>query len=224
MSMEFIEYPDREMLGLSLANKLTAQLGQHLRVTDRASLCVPGGSTPAPVFDAMSASDIDWDRVTVFLGDERWVDGEHKRSNGRVLRRRLLKDRAAAAACIELYTGDDDPADAVEGLGARIREHLPITVLLLGMGNDMHTASLFPGLPETEAALASDAPPVMAVRGVGDEPRVTLTVPTLKQAIHTHLLIMGPEKREALERAQGLPPQQAPIRAFLNDITVHWAE
>lgn len=224
MTMEFIEYPDREMLALSLANKIAGQLAQHLRMNDHASLCVPGGTTPAPVFDTLSGSDIDWSRVTVFLNDERWVDGGHNRSNSRLLRRHLLRDRAAGARYLDLYTGDADPEDAAPGLSDRIAGHLPITVLLLGMGNDMHTASLFPGMPATDAGLQAGAPAVMAVRDAGDEPRITLTAPALKQAISMHLMITGPEKREALERARQLSPLEAPIKAFLNDLTVHWAE
>lgn len=223
MTMEFIEYPDREMLALSLAKTISGQLGQHLRLYDRASLCVPGGSTPAPVFDTLSGSDIDWSRVTVFLNDERWVDGGHNRSNSRLLKRHLLRDRAEAAAYVDLYTGAESPEDAAPGLAERIAQELPITVLLLGMGNDMHTASLFPGLPATEAALQPGAPAVLAVQGAGEEPRITLTAPALKQTIHTHLMITGPEKREALERARQLSPLEAPIKAFFNDLTVHWA-
>ena len=177
------------------------------------------------VFDTLSGSDLDWGRVTVFLGDERWVDGEHKRSNSRLLRRHLLQDKAAAARYIDLYTGDPQPDDATGALAEAIAPHLPITVALLGMGNDMHTASLFPGADHLEAALASDAPPVMAIRAEGaEEPRITLTRPVLADAINIHLLIMGPEKREALERAQKLSPQEAPIRAFLDNAIVHWAE
>ena len=86
----------------------------------------------------------------------------------------------------------------------------------------MHTASLFPGRPETEAALAPGAPSVVAVGG--DEPRVTLTASALKTAIWRHLMIAGTDKRQAFEQAQKLSPAEAPIKAFLNDITVHWAE
>ena len=156
MSMEFKEYPDREMLALSLADRLASQLSQHLRAHEAASLCVPGGTSPMQVFDTLSGSDLDWGRVTVFLGDERWVDGEHKRSNSRLLRRHLLQDKAAAARYIDLYTGDPQPDDATGALAEAIAPHLPITVALLGMGNDMHTASLFPGADHLEAALASD--------------------------------------------------------------------
>lgn len=225
MSMQFVEYPDRDMLALSLADRLASQLSQHLRAHDGASLCVPGGTTPSPVFETLSGTDIDWDRVTVFLGDERWVDGDHKRSNGRLLRRHLLKDRAAAARYLDLYTGDAQPDEAAGPLADRLAPHLPITVALLGMGNDMHTASLFPGADRLDEALAVNAPPVLPIRAEGaEEPRITLTRPILADAMNIHVLIMGPEKREALERAQGLSPHEAPIRAFLDNATVHWAE
>lgn len=224
MSLDLIEYPDREMMYLSLANKLASELGQHLRVNDSASLCVPGGTTPAPIFDILSGTDLDWPRVSVFLNDERWVDGEHRRSNSRLLRRHLLRDKAQGARYIDLYTGDDEPDQAVPALGQAIADQLPITVLLLGMGTDMHTASLFPSASETVLALASDAPPVMAIHSVKDEPRITLTAPALHKALNTHLVITGADKRQALERAQKLDPTEAPIREFLSEITVHWAE
>ncbi|MDM7458570.1 MAG: 6-phosphogluconolactonase [Paracoccus sp. (in: a-proteobacteria)] len=223
--MEFVEYPDREMLALSLADRIGSQLAQHLRSNARATLCVPGGTSPAPVFDTLSGADLDWARVTVVLGDERWVNADHKRSNTRLLRRHLFKDKAERADYIDLFTGDPTPEDAADGLCARLQPHLPLTVALLGMGNDMHTASLFPGADNLEAALAADAPPVLPIRAASaDEPRITLTRPVLAAALHIHLLIMGPEKRDALERARKLDPLEAPIRAFLDDATVHWAE
>ncbi|MBK4217111.1 6-phosphogluconolactonase [Paracoccus caeni] len=223
--MEFIEYPDRELLSLSLADKLASQLAQHLRSNEKASFCVPGGTTPVPIFETLSGTDLDWDRVTIFLGDERWVDGEHKRSNGRLLRRHLLRDKAAAANYIDFYTGDESPDAAEAVLAERLTPHFPITVALLGMGNDMHTASLFPGADRLAEGLSNDAPPVLAMRAEGaGEPRLTLTRPVLAKAINIHVLIMGPEKREALEQAQKLDPIEAPIRAFLDAATVHWAE
>lgn len=224
MTLEFVEYPDREMLSLSLADKIAGQLSQHLRTSPTASLCLPGGTTPAPVYDTLSGIDLEWARVTVFLNDERWVDGDHPRSNSRLLRRHLLTNRAAGAQYIDLFTGDPTPEAAVEALAQAIRPQLPLTVLLLGMGTDMHTASLFPGTAEAEQGLASDAPLVMAVNSIQDEPRVTLTAPALQKAIHSHLMITGADKRAALEMAQNLDPRDAPIRAFLGDITVHWAE
>lgn len=225
MTMQFCEYPDREMLALSLADRIASQLAQLLRTSDGTSLCVPGGTSPVPLFETLSGADIDWSRVTVFLGDERWVDGDHKRSNSRLLRRHLLRDRAAAARYIDLYTGAPAPDEAAGPLAEAIRPHLPIGVVLLGMGNDMHTASLFPGADGLALALAPDAPLVMAIRAEGaEEPRITLTRSALADPMHLHVLIMGPEKREALERAQAMTPEDAPIRAFLDNATVHWAE
>lgn len=224
MTLEFVEYPDREMLAMALASRIAGELSQHLRMNDTASLCVPGGTTPAPVFDMLSGSELDWARVTVFLNDERWVDGEHVRSNSRFLHRHLLRDQAQGAQYLDLYTGDAEPEQGVAALTTAVTPHLPVTVLLLGMGGDMHTASLFPDAPDTELALAANAPPVMAIRSVRDEPRITLTASALHGALHTHLLITGPDKRQALETAQKLDPIKAPIREFLGDITVHWAE
>lgn len=225
MSMEFREYPDREMLSLSLADRIGSQLAQHLRANDRASLCLSGGTSPIQIYETLSGADLDWDRVTVFLNDERWVDGDHMRSNSRLLRRHLLKDKAASVDYIDLFTGDDTPDLAAPALAERLVPYLPITVLLLGMGNDMHTASLFPGGDSLAAALAPDAPAVMAMRAEGaGEPRITLTRPALAGAINIHILITGPEKREALERAQKLDPVEAPVRAFLDLATVHWAD
>lgn len=225
MSLEFKEYPDREMLALALADQIASELAQHLRSNAGATLCVPGGTTPTPVFETLSGSDIDWDRVTVFLGDERWVDDSHKRSNGRLLRRHLLQDRAAAANYVDLYTGDPQPDDATDKLVEALTPHLPITVAVLGMGNDMHTASMFPGADRLAEALDPKAPLVLPIRAEGaGEPRITLTRPVLAGALFTHLLIMGPEKLEALERAKKLAPIDAPIRAFLDSATVHWAE
>ncbi|MFD1882307.1 6-phosphogluconolactonase [Paracoccus pacificus] len=225
MTPDLVEYPDREMLTISLANRIASQLAQHLRTNDQAVLCVPGGSTPAPVFRTLSGADLDWSRVTVLLNDERWVDRDSPRSNSALLARNLFQGPAAAAQYLDLYTGAPTPADAAPALAEQVSAVLPITVLLLGMGNDMHTASLFPRAEGLAEALSHDAPAVMAMTG-GDEaePRVTLTLPALKSALWTHVMITGTDKREALERAADFDPQAAPIRAFLDDATVHWAE
>jgi len=223
--MEFIEYPDRELMMVSVADVLASALGAALRVQDRVSFCVPGGSTPGTVFDVLSGVGLDWDRVTVFPGDERWVPETDERSNARLVRRRLMTGRAAAAGFLPLYAGTPEPEAALDALAEAIAPHLPISVLLLGMGVDMHVASLFPGADRLAEALAPDAPVVMALRAPGvPEPRVTLTARVLADAMACHILITGPEKRAALERAQGLPPEEAPVRAVLGNATVHWAE
>lgn len=223
--MEFIEYPDRELMMFSVADALAGALGAALRQREAVSFCVPGGTTPGPVFDVLSGVSLDWDRVAVFPGDERWLPEGHERSNGRLIRHRLLTGHAAAATFVPLHADTPEPEAALDALAEAIAPHLPISVLLLGMGADMHTASLFPGGDRLAEALAADAPVVMAMRAPGlTEPRVTLTARVLADAMACHVLITGKDKREAVERAEGLAPEEAPVRAVLANATVHWAE
>lgn len=223
--MDLIEYPDADFLFLRLADRIAGELADFLRREGRASFCVPGGTTPGPVFDTLSGVDLDWANVAVFLNDERWVSEDSPRSNTRLLRERLLRDKAAAATLVPLYAPADRPEDQLDALSEGLRPYLPISVLLLGMGADMHTASLFPGADRLAEALAPDAPPLMALRAdAAAEPRITLTAPVLRAAFRTHILIRGAEKRAALERALTLDPSQAPVRAVLDHATVHWAE
>jgi len=223
--MNLVEYPDRDMMMIALAGKIAGQLGEALRAQGRASLSVPGGSTPGPVFDMLSAVELDWAKVAVFLNDERWVGEDSPRSNTRLLRQRLLVDKAARATLVPLYAPTETPEQSLAPLAEGLRPHLPISVLLLGMGADMHTASLFPGADQLAEALAEDAPILLPMRAEGaGEPRITLTAPVLRDAMHTHILITGAEKRVALERAEALSPMEAPVSAFLGNATVHWAD
>lgn len=218
-------YPDRELMMLRLADIIAGQLADFLRRDGHATLSVPGGSTPGPIFDTLSGVDLDWANVAVVLNDERWVPESSDRSNTRLLRQRLIRGRAAQARLIPLYAPAETPEEMLPALEDGLRQYLPISVLLLGMGTDMHTASLFPGADRLDDALSPTAPLLLPMRAdAAGEPRVTLTAPVLKAAFHTHILITGLEKRAALERAMTLPPHEAPIRAVLDAATVHWAE
>jgi len=223
--MELIEYPDREALALGLAGRLASELAETVRMQGAASFSVPGGSTPGPVFDTLSGIDLPWDHIAVFLNDERWVPEDSPRSNTRLLRERLLRGPAHRARLVPLYAPAAAPEPMLQALADGLAPHLPISVLLLGMGADMHPASLFPGADHLVQALAADAPPLMALRAeAAGEPRITLTARVLSDAMHIHILITGQDKREALARAQTLPPELAPVRAVLDHATVHWAE
>ena len=223
--MQLEIYPDREMMMLSLADKIAGQLGEFLRRDGKATLSVPGGTTPGPIFDTLSGVDIDWANVAVVLNDERWVPESSDRSNTRLVRERLIRGRAGRARLIPLYAPADTPEEMLPALEDGLRPELPISVLLLGMGTDMHTASLFPGADHLDQALSPQAPILMALRAeAAGEPRITLTAPVLKAAFHIHILITGPEKRAALDRAMTLSPHEAPVRAVLDTATVHWAE
>jgi 6-phosphogluconolactonase len=223
--MKLVEYPDREMMMIDVANVLAGEINAALTHADRCTLAVPGGTTPGPVFETLCAASLDWDRVDVLLTDERWVSEDDDRSNGRLLRRTLLAERAAAARFHPFYRDGLTPADAAPRLSEEVAPLLPVSVLLLGMGVDMHTASLFPGADGLAAALDPDAPAVLPISAPETgEARVTLTARVLDEAMSKHVLITGKDKREALKRAGDLDAETAPIRAVWRDLTVHWAE
>ena len=222
--MRLETYPDREMMMIDLANKLAGDLKTCLLQHDWASFVVPGGTTPGPIFDALCDAQLDWSRVHVMLSDERWVPETSERSNTGLIRQRLLTGRAAEATYVPLYVDRETPEDGLEELTQAVSAELPISVLLLGMGADMHTASLFPGADNLVPALSPDAPPLMAMRAPGSpEPRITLTAPVLSGAMTTHIVITGEEKRAAAERAATLSVQDAPVASVLANATVHWA-
>jgi len=173
--MDFIEYSDADMMMLSLARILSRDLREALLRRDRALFAVPGGTTPGPVFDMLSAVDIDWDRVDVVPGDERWLPEDHPRSNAGQLRARLLRGKASAAHLLPLWR-DLPPAEGAALSAADLEPLLPIDVALVGMGADMHTASMFPGAPELALALANDAPVIVPITAPdAPEPRVTMS-------------------------------------------------
>ena len=218
-------YPDREMMMLGLANVLAGELADFVRRDGSASFCVPGGTTPGPIFDTLSGVDLEWDKISIFLNDERWVPDTNPRSNTALLKQRLIRGRAAAATLIPLYADTVDPEDSLDALSIGITPHLPISVLLLGMGTDMHTASLFPGADRLADALAHDAPILLPMRAdAAGEPRITLSARVLKDAMNCHILITGADKRAALERALTLTEFEAPVKSVLANATVHWAE
>ncbi|TQS72603.1 6-phosphogluconolactonase [Rhodobacteraceae bacterium] len=223
--MDFKTYPDREMMMMALADRIASQLRTTLSHEGRATLSVPGGTTPGPVFDILSDLDLDWKNIAVVLNDERWVPLSSPRSNTALLKERLLINKAADARLLQLYVNAPDPDERLDALSDNLRPNLPISVLLLGMGTDMHTASLFPGADKLTEALSDDAPELMALRAeAAGEPRITMTARVLKDAMYTHILITGDEKRKAIEAAQSLPVEKAPVKCVLSNATVHWAQ
>lgn len=222
--MKLLEYEDKSSLMAKLAEVIADDLRSALETQDRASLSVPGGTTPGPIFDALSKIDLGWDRVDVILNDERWVPEISERSNTTLLKNRLFQDHAAEANLVPLYAPVDTPEEGLDTLAADVDRCLPLSVLLLGMGADMHTASLFPGADKLREAMARDAPTLLPMRAPGaPEPRITLSARVLKGAAVRHLVIIGDEKRAALERALEIDdPIQAPVSAVLDGTFVHW--
>jgi 6-phosphogluconolactonase len=223
--MKIETYADFDMMAINVAQRITGDLNAALSHQDRVLMAVPGGTTPGPIFDHLCAADIDWSRVDIILTDERWVPGDHPRSNTKLLKERLLVNRAADATLLPLYVPTEEPEVGLPELIPGIEARLPIAVAVLGMGADMHTASLFPDSSELTAALASDAPALLPVRPESQpEARITLAAHVLNNALRKHIVFKGKDKREALDRAVTLPPQDAPIRAVLDGAFVHYSE
>jgi len=225
--MRFVEYPSREAMTAEVADRVADDLRAALSDHGAASLAVPGGNTPGPVFDLLSEVELDWKRITVLPTDERWVPETSEFSNSRLIRQRLLVGRAAEAVFMPVYSESGHIRDQIELLDGEARNHLPLSVLVLGMGTDMHTASLFPGSEGLERAMAEVAPVYLPIRqqDAGSvAQRISLTRHVLSGATKKHLLIVGREKLDALERAkEAREPMQAPVKTVLPDATVHWA-
>lgn len=228
--VEFI-FQDPEILVAELADRIGRSLLKSIAVHGRASLAVSGGSTPKPLFRQLSALDIPWQDVVITLVDERWVDPADRASNEQLVHRYLLQDRAAAAVFVGLK--NVFPA-AAEG-EARCEQALrkvpqPFTVLVLGMGNDGHTASLFPGSAQLAAATDMNSGKTCMAVTPADAPheRMTLTLPAILNAEEIILHLTGSEKKEVLAKAQEAgPAEDMPVRFILRQgetpVAVYWA-
>ncbi|MCE8022194.1 6-phosphogluconolactonase [Halomonas sp. MCCC 1A11036] len=216
----------REQLAEQLAEAAAEALRQDLSQNDRALLVLSGGSTPVPFFQALARQELPWERVDVTLADERWVSETDEASNARLVRRHLLQDQAASARFVSLTTDDETPEQGVEAVTRRIETlSWPASLVVLGMGGDGHTASLFPDSRELELGLTTDAP-VLATRTPSQpQARITLSADRLHQARRHVLHIIGDDKRSVLARAlSGDDSRELPIRAFLScPLAVYWA-
>jgi 6-phosphogluconolactonase len=192
----------------------------RLAISERgaALLAVSGGATPLRFFQALSLRPIDWTRVSVTLVDERRVADDNPRSNARLVRDALLKNAAAAAKFVPLADSRLTPQQELSSARARIATlPSPADLVVLGMGDDGHTASWFPGADGLDEAMAPAARALVApIAPGGLEPRLTLTGRVILRARHIALQIEGPQKLATLERAlEDGPTDAMPIRAIL---------
>ena len=220
-------FTDKQQLAEALAEAVAGNLKTGIAARGVASLAVSGGTTPARLFQILSArADVPWDKVTVTLVDERWVDETSDRSNAKLVKANLLQDKAAVAKFVPLYQGGPEP-DAAKASAAQAAVPQPLDAAILGMGNDGHTASFFPGGDTLAEALTAEGPVIaIKVPGAG-EPRVTLTLKRLLGAKALYLHIEGEEKVETLERAEAEGPIEVmPVRAILREtktpLTIFW--
>lgn len=212
------------------ATAITYAMGEALRERERARLLVSGGSTPGPVYRALADADLEWNRIDVGLVDERWLQPDDPDSNARLVRETLLQERAAAAGFHALTRAGQGIDEAVRA--ANLHAHQSADVVVLGMGEDGHTASLFPRMRGLDEALAARQAYVSVdaagCAGAGSfARRISLTPAGLAPSHARFLLIRGAAKRALFERAvDGDNLRELPVRmAFTTpgaSLQVHW--
>ncbi|WKD50700.1 6-phosphogluconolactonase [Microbulbifer spongiae] len=229
-------YPDRERLVQVLAHDCACALQQGISARGHATFLVSGGSTPEPVYRALSKRPLPWSQITAALVDERWVDPSQRGSNQAFIQQCLLQDCAAEATLLAMKTSHATAAEGeAECERAYARLPRPFDVCILGMGADGHTASWFPhaqGLapalnPQSEKLCSAITARPSEVTGAYTE-RMTLTANAILQARHINLLITGQEKlnvyREALLGSDEMEmPVRAVLKQALKPVTVYWA-
>jgi 6-phosphogluconolactonase len=210
-------FADREALAEAAASVIAAQLDRRVREGARARFAATGGSTPKACYERLRERPLDWGRVDVTLGDERWAPPSSPDSNQGMLQAELLQGAAAQARFVPLWrdvAGPDLAAKAAEG---EIAELLPFDVVLLGMGEDGHFASLFPGSPALAEGLDRSTPRLCIAAPAGSpappQPRISLTLRALLAAKLIVLLVTGEEKKRVIEAALG--GADLPVRALL---------
>jgi 6-phosphogluconolactonase len=213
------EFADGEELAQGLADWTADHLREGIAARGAALLIVSGGKSPARFFDLLSKMDLDWPRVAITLADERRVADDSPRSNARLVRERLLQNRAQAASFTPLADVRLPEDRELAAASARIANlPLPADVVVLGMGDDGHTASWFPGAEGLAEAIDPGARQLVApiVAADAPEPRLTLTGRVLLRARAIALEIEGEAKLATFATALEPGPEEAmPIRAVL---------
>jgi 6-phosphogluconolactonase len=214
----------------ALAEQLLAALGAGLTERGMASLALPGGRTPLPLFKQLRDAPLDWSRVSITLTDERWVPESDAHSNAALLRGALQGSAAAGSHFFPLY----DATPGASGAASTAWQSLasvprPFDGVVLGMGEDGHFASLFPGNTGLSEALDTAAAPAAVMMQAPDHPqaRISLNLPALLQTRRLFLLVTGQSKRDLLEAASRARETRWPVSALLAQrqraVEIYWA-
>ncbi len=230
MTASFHAFSDPAALAEALADEAAALLNAGIAARGSAVLALPGGRTPSPFLAALGRRDVPWSKVTATLVDDRWLPPDSPDSNAAILRATLLA-AAPAIRFVPLFNGAPTP-EAGEGACAGALRALaaPFDLVVTGMGEDGHVASLFPDSPGLDDALRGPGPCRALRSPSAPHPRMTLTLPRLLDARRIVVLITGAAKRAVLERALDAGPLDdgpaaalpvgMPVRALLRQAAV----
>lgn len=224
-------FPDATALVHALTGEIKVDLEEAIAARGQASLVVSGGRSPAKLFAELAREKLNWSRVTITLVDERWVDPTHEASNERLVREHLLTGEAVSARFIGLKNASSSAAEGLEWTWRALgRIPRPFDVVILGMGDDGHTASLFPGSPGIQAALDDlAAPGCVAMRApVAPEERISLNLAALLDSRRIVLQIGGAGKWQKYQEARAPGAVHAlPVRGVLRQqrvpVDVFWS-
>ena len=214
------ELIDSDDAVLAATQKIAQALRGAIDARGQASLMVSGGSSPKPVYAALSQMDLPWARVTIGLVDERWVEASQDGSNETFIRENLLQNAASAARFIGMKTAHDTPQDGIDSLTTRFADcSKPFDICVMGMGLDGHTASWFPNSNGLSAALDEANPNMFCAVDAtgcpvaGDHPhRMSLTLSAVLASRNIILFIPGAAKREVYLKAAQKTPLEAPVK------------
>ncbi len=228
MSHEETFFPDRRRLFAGMCTDFSERIAEIIRKRRKASLALAGGTTPGPLYEALSNLPLNWEKVSVTLTDERWVSPEDPASNEWLIRDLLLKRRAHAATFVPFKTNHARATGGAVVAEKRIAPLMPFDICLLGMGPDGHIASLIPGAEGYSNA--ADPANTRKVAGIhsegaaGSPERMTLTLSGILSSRRIVLLFMGQDKlalyNEAKEGRGGSPvrdllaQKKTPVHAF----------
>jgi 6-phosphogluconolactonase len=221
------KFETRDAASAAAAARIAGLVKIRLDRDQQASFVVGGGSTPARCFEFLSGYDLNWKEVRVVLTDERWVPGDHKDSNERLVRETLLRDKASAGSLLPLYQGDLSVDERCDSLQTELKG-AQFAVAMAGMGADGHFASLFPDADNIQAGLnPQNRLYYMPVRtSASPHPRISMTLGALLQSDEILLLFFGEEKRLVYEKAKA-GDTNFPVAALLRQsgipVDVYWA-
>jgi 6-phosphogluconolactonase len=235
MAIDVQEFSERSAMATALAERVVTMLTDAIRIRGAASLIVSGGTTPKALFEVLNSCELPWQKVTVSLADERWIDPASPDSNEYLVRTSLLVNKAAAAQFVALKTRRGSPRQSASACEKALKKiPSPFDVVLLGMGDDGHTASLFPRAAELAAAMDMHSgrqcmavtPPVLPAHA--PYPRMSMTLPRLLDSRRIVLMITGQSKLEVYRRALREPdtsilPVGAILRQERTPVSVYWA-